>query len=388
LTQATFSVKQGGIGLRSAVATSDAAYLGSRGVTHARCQALREGHSWDISPDSYLALAANRCNSIMSSAGMLHRIDLTHTLYQKNISKHINVARVLIWDQKAVPDDACNRRAYAAPLAGKILGVVPSKTLDKYLTRLEFVTDVALRLGVDVFEPGTSCPFCGDIIDARSRHALFCMCGGDATLVHNIVRDITHDYCQRGVLRPEREATGLLRGLSLTDGRRRPADVLVCSSNCLSRRTPDGARILGRKVALDFAVINAVGATHWRSTFDNPGGAELAYSVRKCNHLNTATKCLDVGLVFQPMVISAQGGMTSQMGAVLHGIAAAVATAEGTDVDAVRLDMFERISIAVVRANSRAIVRRRGRLSHKLGAASIHRFVAAASAFLEDPPGA
>ena len=80
--------------------------------------------------------------------------------------------------------------------------------------------------------------------------------------------------------------------------------------------------------------------------------------------------------------------MTSQMGAVLHGIAAAVATAEGTDVDAVRLDMFERISIAVVRANSRAIVRRRGRLSYKLGAASIHRFVAAASAFLEDPLGA
>ena len=50
--------------------------------------------------------------------------------------------------------------------------------------------------------------------------------------------------------------------------------------------------------------------------------------------------------------------MTSSMGAVLHGIASAVTTVEGGDTNGMRLDIFERLSIAVVRANCRAIARR------------------------------
>ena len=85
--------------------------------------------------------------------------------------------------------------------------------------------------------------------------------------MHNTVRDIVEDYCKRGRLRPEAEAPSLLRGISVLDARRRPADVLVCSASCLARILPDGARALGRKVALDFAVINAVGRGHWIETY-------------------------------------------------------------------------------------------------------------------------
>ena len=84
------------------------------------------------------------------------------------------------------------------------------------------------------------------------------------------------------------------------------------------------------------------------------------------------------------MVMSAQGGMTTAMGAVLHGIANAVATVEGGDPAALRLDLFERLAIAVTRANSRAIMRRR--THHSRTAVSAHRYLASASALLEEPP--
>ena len=227
-------------------------------------------------------------------------------------------AKIRCWKSRALPDAVCNLNAYSAPLAGKVLGVVPSKTLDKHLTQVEFVHELAARLYVDVFEEDTLCVFCGALIDPKGKHCKSCMSGGDTVLMHNTVRDIVEDYCKRGRLRPEAEAPSLLRGISVPDARRRPADVLVCSASCLARILPDGARALGRKVALDFAVINAVGRGHWTETFQKSGGAEECYSTRKCRHQDTQAKCQEAGLEFQPMVMSTQGGMTPAMGSVLQ----------------------------------------------------------------------
>ena len=81
------------------------------------------------------------------------------------------------------------------------------------------------------------------------------------------------------------------------------------------------------------------------------------------------------------MVMSSQGGMTPAMGAVLHAIADSVATIEGTEPDVIRKDMFERLALAVARANARAVTRRRvGRPGSG--------YVAAVTALLEEPPGA
>ena len=47
--QATVSTRQGGLGLRSAASTADAAYLGSRWGTHKFCAHVREGWAWPFS---------------------------------------------------------------------------------------------------------------------------------------------------------------------------------------------------------------------------------------------------------------------------------------------------------------------------------------------------
>ena len=206
-----------------------------------------------------------------------------------------------------------------------------------------------------------------------------CQAATTYVLVHNTVRDIVEDYCKRGCLRPEPEAPALLRNISAPNGRRRPADVFVCSATCLARRLPDGSRLAGRRVALDFAIINAVGRGHWNATLQEPGSAEIAYAERKCRYQDTRNKCQQVGLEFQPMIMSSQGGMTPAMGGILHGIANAVATMEGALPEVVRKDMFERLAIAITRSNARAIVRRR------IGGIGV-RFRVASIFHLEEPP--
>ena len=82
-----------------------------------------------------------------------------------------------IWEQSVPAASRCRRRAYAGPTAGRVLVATPSKTPRKQLSNAQFSLDVSLRLGVDVFEGGLPCPFCG-------------MAGGDAVLAHNCVRDL------------------------------------------------------------------------------------------------------------------------------------------------------------------------------------------------------
>lgn len=360
--QATFRVKDGGLGLSPTESVADAAYLGSRAATHQACQAVRPAHSWDAAgPGSPIAAAVDRCNGKLEAVGMATRIQGGNPeMTQRQVSKLLSLARVKAWQAAVNPDDACNLSAYSAPQAGKALGITPSKTLDKALSRNEFVTQVAVQLGVDVCEGGHACRFCGLPEDGRGRHALSCMAGGDAVVEHNDVRDLVHDYCKRGLLRPELEAQGVLRDIPTPDGRRRPADVLVCAGAALIPRLPDGSRALGpTRVALDFAVINALGPGHWNETFRKSGSAAEAYADKKRSYLDTASKCEAAGVRFQPMVFEAQGGMTSQAGSVLHAIAGAVAVAEDGDQIKIREELFEKISLLTMRANARRIRRRR-----------------------------
>ena len=72
----------------------------------------------------------------------------------------VDEANVRIWRDRVLADRSCTQKAHVAPIAGHVFGVVPSKTLGNNLTRPEFFQEVASRLGVDVLEGHTSCPFC------------------------------------------------------------------------------------------------------------------------------------------------------------------------------------------------------------------------------------
>ena len=113
---------------------------------------------------------------------------------------------------EALPSERVHLQAYSAKGRGHEISLVPSKTLDTYLSPSEFVNTVSRRLGVDVMDSGRPCCYCGQHLDAQESHCLSCMAGRDATTQHNAVRDVYFDICERAGLRPISEAPNILPG--------------------------------------------------------------------------------------------------------------------------------------------------------------------------------
>ena len=323
---------------------------------------MREGWVWDADqPGSYVEQAASRINALLRSSGTSTELDISEpNLRQSKVTHLLETGRVATWHTGAHPDAQCTRNAYSSLHAGKVLGVTPSLTLDKCLSKSDFVMSVAGRAGVDVCEGDVPCIYCGMVMDWKGLHCLSCMAVGDHTLQHSEVRNIVYSFCERARLSPEREAGGLLANLPNPESRRRPADVLVCSSAIFAKTLPDGTlERMPPRIALDFAVVNALGRGHWRQTLQEPGAASQAYAETKRNYRNTAQQCENAGVRFQPMVFEAQGGMTKEAGAVLHALARAVAQAENSDEQRCKNDLLQRIALALARHSASAIMRRR-----------------------------
>ena len=155
------------------------------------------------------------------------------------------------------------------------------------------------------------------------------------------------------------EKTGLLHRVGLPGSRRRPADVLICANASFLTGLPGGdPPSNGRKVALDFAVINAMGQGHLDQTRRGPLTAAIEYSKQKAAYLNTRSQCEQEGIVFEPIVLELQGGIEPRAAAILHRIAECVAAVESTPLAKLKASMFQRIAVIVARSSALAIRRR------------------------------
>jgi hypothetical protein len=362
-SQAALPVKEAGLGLKRTEHAADAAYLGSRVAVQSLCERIRPTSSLGADVvGSPVQASISRCDAVLADAGMLSRLSTMEiqNMSQTSVGKLLERAAVKKLRSVATPDDNCRMNAYSAPHAGKALDTTPSQAIDMSLTASEFVTEVSLRLGVDVCEGGQLCKFCGLVMDRYGRHSLSCMAGGDKTVAHNLVRDCVYDYCRRGRLEPKLEAPGLLGLPALPGGLRRPADVLVCCGRALEPELPDGSRATRfRSVALDFAVVNAMGQGHWNETAQEAGRAAEAYAAQKRSHQNTEAQCSAKGIRFQPMVMEAQGGLSRECSATIHKIAEAVASAEHRSTSVVREEIFQRLALIRARGAHSALARRR-----------------------------
>jgi hypothetical protein len=238
----------------------------------------------------------------------------------------------------------------AIPTAGVWLTAVPVDGSD--MEAPLFTTALKRRLRVPVYPSDSFCPCCGDCLDRFGDHALVCPCKGDRTVRHNDVRNIVFGDALAAGLQPMKEKAGLLPARPLEDGlkasgNRRPADIWL----------PRGAQ--GRGEALDFACTSGMRSDLLHIVADTPHVVFDRYEDFKRSYQNTDQQCADQGFVFTPMVFEAHAGAWSPTARkVLDDVSKYLAAATGSSVESVSLRLAQRTSIALHKANARAILKR------------------------------
>ena len=187
-TRVGFSTMEGGLGLRTIADKTDAAYMASRSATHV-CTQIRQCHRGIHNPrDEHLQRAMDALDVVGPGLDVTRMLpdDITQSLLNGKITQQ----NMTNWCNRASASERVHLQAYSAKIGGHEVSLVPSKTLDTCLTPSEFVNTVSRRLGVDVMDSGMPCCFCGHHLDALLLHCLSCMAGGDATTLHNGIRNV------------------------------------------------------------------------------------------------------------------------------------------------------------------------------------------------------
>ena len=183
-----------------------------------------------------------------------------------------------------------------------------------------------------------SCTQCNAALDAYGHHALCCKLGGDDISRHNKLRDIFNDFCHCACLAPQLEMGGWSREHT------HPADVLV----------PNW--VLGKSAAFDLSVTSTLNAHVFQEASVTAGSAAMAAQIRK--HRVNDGRCSELGWVCIPLIVETYGCWGTEVIQALSRFATRLSTRQGLPKSLVCNELFGRLSLALVRANSRAILSR------------------------------
>ena len=260
--QAQLSLKRGGLGLRSLIYHSPAAYIASF---------LSTG----LSPSSgrYISSSLHLYNSLVDPQDSLTPESVGDSpLSQKVLSSKIEDQQFNNLFHNASVTDRARLLSISSPHASAWLSVTPSPRLNLHLEPAEFQVALKWWLGIPVVQ-GQSCPHCPScVLDDFGHHSLTCKHGGDVVLRHNKFRDVFCDFCLRACLGPRLEM-GCGAG---SDSQSRPADVLVPNWD------------LGKPAAFDLSVTSTLQSSVLLEASVTAGSAALLAENRK--HITTATK--------------------------------------------------------------------------------------------------
>ena len=359
--RATLPIRSGGIGLRSLSSHAAAAYLASRSACHSLCKDLDPQHTWeveDVTSSAYAAVA--HVNSVVAVEDRL-QTSVPDKVQQKSISSSIDSASFSLLVAEADPSCRAHLCLQKKKGAGACFVKPPTEKSESQINPELFVTMLKRRLRVPFTDGPFYCPFCDGVCDIYGDHALVCSGGGDRTKRHNLLRNCAASYAARAGLSPEMEKPGLLRPRPLMGARaenggapdargagaRRPADVYIPH---LGTEGP---------TALDFAVTSGLRTCMLARSASDPSAATNSYAATKRSYLDTAQQCHDEGITFIPMVAEgASGGWGDDAERVWSKIARAICTTSGEDTSKVSADLYQSLSLILLREGARAVLRR------------------------------
>ena len=231
-------------------------------------------------------------------------------------------------------------RSLGLPGAGAWLSVVPLPALGLHLRATEFVPCLKYRLGVPIFAADGTCPSCSAPSDSMGDHALGCAKHGDRIARHDQLRDVLYEAASSASLAPVREERHLLPGTAA-----RPGDLLI-------RRWADG-----KDAAIDVTVTGPLARSNVAAAAAEAGSALDKAFNRKVQ--GTAQACQDQGLAFFPVAVETLGGFHRVATEQVKRIGAALARHQGSDEKVASRQLFQRMSITLMRGNAAMLMSRR-----------------------------
>jgi hypothetical protein len=345
--QATRGLGHGGLGLRSTVRDSAAAYLASVGGCSVACTQLDPHYS--AIADSHAASALSTYNQVLGTASPL-TLETAFSLRQKALTLKLDIAS---WERQLASSTVAGRAVLlseAEPGARAFLAALPSGR-----TRIEpalFTTELGQRLGMTEALQDGWCPQCDSVLDRFSYHAAVCVAGGERVQRHNALRDLLHWWLDVAGLKPEKEKPGLLLPHRPDDSvaERRPADIFL----------PTYA---GSPTALDLAVTAPLRAESLTEASNTPAAAAASYAQVKRTHLDTAAVCARQGLSFKPLVLECTGAWEREAAKFLRHVSGSVAVRTGQDVSQVHGKLLQELCVVARCHRARAVLRRRAGLA-------------------------
>ena len=163
---------------------------------------------------------------------------------------------------------------------------------------------------------------------------------GERIARHDQLRDVLFEAAASAALGPVREERHLLPGSAA-----RPGDVLI-------RRWSDG-----KDAAIDVTVTGPLARTYVAAAAEEAGSALTRAFNRKVQ--GAAAACHQQGVVLLPIALETLGGFHKVAVEQVKRIGSAVARHQGSDERVATRQLFQRLSLTLMRGNAALILSRR-----------------------------
>ena len=334
--QAGLAVRRGGLGIRWAVDHSEAAVLAAMSGTHDLCRKLDKDFQWDASGWADAAAAFNKrvaadqqiATDERPEKGVRQRV-LSQAVEQRQHDELVERA-----------DDIGTARLLSLllPYTGAFLTATPS--WDARVPRKDFQAVVRFRLGVQVYDEGSTCDACLEKQDPWGLHVTGCERRHDRFERHDaVVHAVAAKFNELGI-----KAKIEVRDI-IADTQRRPGDVAL----------PAG--VTGkRRVAVDVTIRTPFAASVLRGAATTIGYAASQGEAAKRGYCEE--KCSREGWDFLPFAMEVFGGFGGAAAGLVRRCGRFASRAQSADVVAHIGRTSAHISAAFQRALGASFSRR------------------------------
>ena len=334
--QAQLSTKSGGVGLRSTLTHSSAAYVASAASFGPALPSVHTQH------------AITELNSITNAK--LTLLDIKLKKYQqKHLSSLIESVQFKKLNDMLDTANKARLESVSAPHASLWLDMKPTRNPHNILDPITYQTAMKLHLGVPLALPNEKCKYCNHSLDTLGHHALTCKKGGYVNTRHNTIRNTILGFTRQARITAYKE-----KGSHGSD-RTRPADILMNPFGDL--RSPQ---------AVDVTIVSPLTIENLNSGAGNKGGMKgaVARAEEKKITLNTPA-CSRLGWDVWPFAVDSYGCFGEQASRLVGLLAKNISIEENNSNSLCQLVPFiyGSIQIALKREQGKAILGRGQRFS-------------------------